>query len=219
MLRRRPSARVQSAPYRGEWYQPLNAVGSNAIDLLDRLGMKEVNMLEPMHIFDERATANILTEEVRSLYLFSFLLTADNDIAEQCYVCGLGECVEGISVFMDWARSWARRTILKHAIRMIMPAPEHTDNLSSISLKGAATFTKNNLFAAIVALSAFERFVFVMSVLEKHSDEECSMLLGCSRRDVMIARELALKRLANTDDGYDQSAWAARSFAPDGLLA
>jgi hypothetical protein len=181
--------------------------------------MKEVNMLEPMHIFDERATTNILTEEMHSLYLFSFLLAADNDIAEQCYVCGLGECVDGIGVFMDWARSWARRTILKHAIRMIMPAPEDTDNLSLINLKGAATLGKKNLFAAIVALSAFERFVFVMSVLEKQSDEDCSMLLGCSRRDVMIARELALKRLANTHDGYDQSAWAARSFAPDGLLA
>jgi hypothetical protein len=181
--------------------------------------MKEVNMLEPMHIFDERATTNILTEEMHSLYLFSFLLTADTDIAEQCYIFGLGECVEGISVFMDWARSWARRTILKHAIRMIMPAPEHMDRLSLISLKGAATSGKNNLFAAILALSAFERFVFVMSVLEKQSDEDCSMLLGCSRRDVMIARELALKRLADTGDGYDQSVWAARSFAPDGLLA
>ncbi|WP_353072094.1 hypothetical protein [Tunturiibacter gelidiferens] len=181
--------------------------------------MKEVNMLEPMDIFDERATIKLLTEEMHSLYLFSFLLTADNDIAEQCYVCGLGECVEGISVFMDWARSWARRTILKHAIRIIMPAPEHTDNLSSISLKGVAALGKNNLFAAIVALSAFERFVFVMSVLEKQSDADCSMLLRCSRRDVMIARELALKRLTNTDDGYDQSAWAARFFEPDGLLA
>ena len=176
-------------------------------------------MLVPMHVFDERATTNILTEEMHSLYLFSFLLTADTDIAEQCYICGLGECVEGISVFMDWARSWARRTILKHAIRMIMPAPEQMDRLSGISVKVAATSGKNNLFAAIVALSAFERFVFVMSVLEKQSDEDCSVLLGCSRRDVMIARELALKRLANTDDGYDQSAWAARSFAPDGLLA
>jgi DNA-directed RNA polymerase specialized sigma24 family protein len=181
--------------------------------------MKEVNMLEPMHIFDERVTTDILTEEMHSLYLFSFLLTADNDIAEQCYVCGLGEWVEGISAFMDWVHSWARRTILKHAIRMIMPAPEHTGNLSLISLKSAARLAKNNLFAAIVTLSAFERFVFVMSVLEKQSDEDCSMLLGCSRRDVMIARELALKRLADTDDGYDQSVWAARSFASDGLLA
>jgi len=138
-------------------------------------------MLEPMDIFDERATIKLLTEEMHSLYLFSFLLTADNDIAEQCYVCGLGECVEGISVFMDWARLWARRTILKHAIRMIMPAPEHTDNLSLISLKGVEALGKNNLFAAIVALSAFERFVFVMSVLEKQSDTDCSMLLRCRR--------------------------------------
>ena len=176
-------------------------------------------MLERMHIFDERATANILTQEMHSLYLFSFLLTADNDLAEQCYVCGLGECVEGISVFLDWARSWARQTILKHAIRVIMPAPEHMDNLSPISLKGAATSGKNNLFAAIVGLSAFERFVFVMSVLEKQSDEDCSMLLGCSRRDIMIARELAFKRLADTDDAYDQYVWVARSIAPDGLLA
>jgi DNA-directed RNA polymerase specialized sigma24 family protein len=181
--------------------------------------MKEVKMLEPMHIFDERAATNALTEEMHSLYLFSFLLTADNDVAEQCYVSGLGECVEGISVFMEWARSRARQTILKHAIRMIMPAPEHMDNLSLMSLKGAATSDKNSLFAAIVALSAFERFVFVMSVFEKHSDEDCSMLLGCSRRDVMIARELALKRLANSDHGYDYSIWAPQSLASDGLLA
>jgi hypothetical protein len=71
----------------------------------------------------------------------------------------------------------------------------------------------------VAALSAFERFVFVMSVLEKQSDEDCSMLLGCSRRDVMIARELAFKRPANNDHGYDQSTWSVRSFAGDGLLA
>jgi len=189
------------------------AVGSNAIELLDRVAMKEVNMLEPMHIFDERAAANILAEEMRSLYLFSFLLTADTEIAEQCYLRGLGECVEGISVFMDWMQSWARRTILKHAVRVIMPAPEKTSNWPSIGLKRPTTLEKNSFFAAIVALSAFERFVFVMSVLEKQSDEECSMLLGCSRRDVMIARELALHRLANTGYGYDRSPWAAQSRA------
>src|SRR5260370_15146668 len=32
MLRRRPSARVQGTPYRGEWYPPLNGLGSHAID-------------------------------------------------------------------------------------------------------------------------------------------------------------------------------------------
>src|SRR5262252_3798046 len=106
-------------------------------------------MLEPMHTFDEPATTRILADEMRGLYLFSFLLTADNDMAEHCYVRGLGECVEGISVFMEWVRSLARGIILKHAIRMIMPAPEHTDNLSLIDLKLAEASGKNSLFASI----------------------------------------------------------------------
>jgi hypothetical protein len=89
-------------------------------------------MLEPMHIFDERATTyatcvdcwNILADEMHSLYLLSFLLTADPDKAEQCFVSGMGECEEEIGVFMAWVQAWARRTILKRAIRIIMPAPE-----------------------------------------------------------------------------------------------
>ena len=161
--------------------------------------MKGVNMLEPTHIFEEIATTDILTEEMHGLYLFSFLLTADNDMAEQCYVCGLGECVEGISVFMDWARSWTRGAVLKHAIRMIKPAPEHTDYVSFISLKRPATPAENNPVAAILSLDAFERFVFVMSILEGQSDAECAILLRCSRRDVMMARVLALKRQSSTD--------------------
>src|ERR1700679_2655691 len=96
-------------------------------------GTKEVYMLEPMYLVDEgttsRATAtdvfNTFTEELDSLYLLSLLLTADHDKAEQCFVCAMGGCVEGIGVFMDWARSRARRAVLKYAIQMINPIPEH----------------------------------------------------------------------------------------------
>jgi hypothetical protein len=170
-------------------------------------------MLAPIQISDERTTTyataadfcEVFTEEMHSLYLLAFLLTADNDKAEQCFVNGLGECKDGMSVFMEWARLWARRAILKHAIRMITPARERSGKLSFISLKGAATAGRSsNLFAAIIALSAFERFVFVMSVLERQSDEDCSSLLGCSRRDIIIARILAIQCLANTDVGRDQ---------------
>jgi DNA-directed RNA polymerase specialized sigma24 family protein len=87
---------------------------------------------------------------------------------------------------------------------MIMPARERAGKLSFISLKGAATAEKKNLFAAIVSLNAFERFVFVMSVLERQSDEDCSSLLGCSRRDITIARTVAIRCLANIDTGRDQ---------------
>jgi hypothetical protein len=80
--------------------------------------------------------------------------------------------------------------------------PEDPDSLPFVSINGLATSADHNPFAAIVALGAFERFVFVMSVLEGHSEQECAILLRCSRRAVMIARLLALTRLANTDADY-----------------
>jgi hypothetical protein len=164
-------------------------------------------MLQPMHFVNERATPyltvadffNIFNEEIHSLYLLAFLLTADHDKAEECLVSAMGECVEEVGVFTDWACSWTRGAVLKRAIQMIMPAPEHADSVSLIRLKRFATPAENNPFAAILFLDAFERFVFVMSILEGQSDEQCAVLLRCSRRDVTIARVLALKRQSSTD--------------------
>jgi hypothetical protein len=167
-------------------------------------------MLEPMQYVDETAASfatktdfcKVFTEEMDSLYLLSLLLTADHEKAHQCFVSAMGECVEAIDVFTEWAHSWARRTVLKNATQMIMPAPEHGDSSSLISFKGAAISGKDKLFTAVLALGAFERFVFVMSILEGQSDEDCTLLLRCSRRDVMIARALALTRLAHSDGAY-----------------
>jgi hypothetical protein len=192
--------------------QPLDVFVTRAINLLSGPETNEVNMLETIQISDERTTNNatvidfcgIFTEEMHSLYLLAFLLTADNDKAERCFVSGLGDCVEAIGVFMERASSWARHTIFKHAIQMIMPVPEHSGNVSSIELHEAAPSGDSNIFTAIVSLSPFERFVYVMSILERQSDEDCSRLLRCPMRDVILARELALRRLANINTSYDQ---------------
>jgi hypothetical protein len=100
---------------------------------------------------------------------------------------------------MDWTRFWTRRAVIKHAIQLIMPAPEYADDVSRISLKGPARWADNTSFTPILLLEAFERFVFVMSILEEQSDEECAILLRCSRRDVMMARVLSLQRQSSTD--------------------
>jgi hypothetical protein len=163
--------------------------------------MNEVNMVELTHFVDERGTSyasvadsvKALKEEMHSLYLLSFLLTADPDKAERCLVSAIGECVEGMGAYMDWARLWTRRSVLNHAIQMIMPTPERAIDVPFISLKGPSTTAENNYFAEILLLDPFERFVFVMSVLEGQSDEECAILLKCSRREVMMARILALQ--------------------------
>jgi hypothetical protein len=164
-------------------------------------------MLLPMNSVDERVTSystvtdffRAFNEEMHSLYLLAFLLTADHDKAEQCLVSAMGECVEGIGVFMDWARSWAREAVLKQAIQMIMPTPQYTDSVSLMSLARSGMPAENDPFAAILLMDAFDRFVFVMSILEEQSDGECAHLLRCSQRDVTIARLVALKRQSNTD--------------------
>jgi len=164
-------------------------------------------MLQTLHFVDERATSyptvtdffKTFNEEMHSLYLLAFLLTADHDKAEQCLVSAMSERVDGVGIPLDWARSWTRGAVLKRAIQMVMPAPEHADSISLISLKRSAAPGENDPFAPILLLDVFERFVFVMAILEGQSDEECAILLRCSRRDVMMARVLALKRQSSTD--------------------
>ena len=173
-----------------------------------------MNMLEPMHVVDERATPyataadlfKTFTEEMHSLYLLSLLLTAHNDKAEQCFVSAMGECPEDSGVFLEWTRSRARLAILKYATRMIMPVAAHADSLLLLGLKPPAA---PDPLAAILALDPFERFVFVISVLEGRSEQDCAILLRSSRSHIMMARGLALKRLANSDAAY---AWAGESM-------
>jgi hypothetical protein len=164
-------------------------------------------MLQPTQFVDDRpisyATSidfyRALTDNLDSLYLLSLLLTADQGKAEECLVSAIGECGEETGVFMEWACSWARRAVVKHAIGMIKPAPEHPDSLPLLGISGPAASPGNNTLGNIVALGAFERFVFVMSILEGQSEHDCAVLLRCSRRDVTIARVLALTRVARID--------------------
>jgi DNA-directed RNA polymerase specialized sigma24 family protein len=50
---------------------------------------------------------------------------------------------------------------------------------------------------AVTKLGPLERFVFVMSVLERYSDRDCALLLGCNPNKVPQARKKALHRLAD----------------------
>ena len=111
--------------------------------------------------------------------------------AEQCFVAGLADSVEGNAVFKEWAFSWAKRVIVQRAIQMVRPADKKrsTGNMLSPELEIAPQL------GAIFQLDTFERFVFVMAVLEKYSHQDCSILLGCSRQAVVEARSRALEHL------------------------
>ena len=140
----------------------------------------------------------IFHDEMEGLYLLSFLLTADREKAEQCFVSGIEDSIKGNPVFKEWARSWARRVIIENAIRVIKPRPMEKTR-SSISDGGGKTLAAEQAeIALVLALEPFERFVYVMSVLERYSDHDCSILLGCPRREVMAARIRAVQQIGST---------------------
>ncbi len=153
------------------------------------------------------ATSNnfcrVFVGNMDSIHLLSFLLTADQTKAEECFVSGLEDCVKGNQVFRDWARSWARRTIILNAVRMLAPGRDHDTAApvpgDPVNCKFGRTPQADAAIASILGLGDFERFVFVMSILERYSNQDCSVLLGCSRQDVREARMRALQYVAESE--------------------
>lgn len=144
----------------------------------------------------------IFTKEMNQLYLLSFLLTADRTTAEKCFVEGLDSSQKESAVFKEWAQSWARRTIIGNAIRTVHPRPEHSmprssraELLATTEAKIPGPLTVPEEVEAIVALPAFDRFAFVISVLEGYSDREASLLLSCGVADLIAARIRALQKI------------------------
>ena len=145
----------------------------------------------------------IFNEDLKELHQLSFLLTRDPAKAERCLVSGLEDCVSGNCVFREWARSWAKRTIVQNAIRELKPRPSQSNSpLSGVMFSGIDQQSRGPgehfEIDAVLRLADFDRFVFVMSVLEHYSEHDCALLLGCSPREIRERRTRALKELANS---------------------
>ena len=141
----------------------------------------------------------VFHEDMNGLYQLSFLLTGDHEKAESCFVAGIEDCVKENRVFLEWARSWAKRIVVANAIREVKPRPSLPSSpISPTAFSHSEQSSGSGHFdlEKVLELRDFERFVFVMSVLEKYSHHECAVLLGCSVLEVRQARFHALEDLA-----------------------
>ena len=140
----------------------------------------------------------LFADNVDSLYQLAFLLTGDHETAQQCFVTGVEDSVHGNNVFKEWAHSWAKRTIVQLAIRALQPKPFDPDAVEDTAarrdLNGVPD--RHDVIGRLLSLGDFDRFVFVMSVLERYSEHECALLLGCTPPDVREARTRALQQIA-----------------------
>lgn len=151
----------------------------------------------------EYATANdfcaVFEQDMDLLYSLAFLLTGDDNVAEQCFLAALEDCQQGSNIFLEWTRSWSRRAIIKQAIRIVNPA-----QIPQRAASYVAPDANVKLSDRLMQLPAFERFVFAMAVLERYSSQECAALLKCEPREVEQTRARVLQRIAIT----------RRAFAP-----
>lgn len=144
---------------------------------------------------------HVFLSNVNRLYLLAYLLTADHETAERCFVMGRDHCIDGSSVFKGWALSWARRAIIKDAIQMISPEPEgNSESLNKDSHRALCGRAEDYMLFNVVKLKPFERFAFVISVLERFSDHECSLLLRSTRREIIKARRNAMGHLLSRSE-------------------
>jgi DNA-directed RNA polymerase specialized sigma24 family protein len=157
----------------------------------------------------------IFTEQLERLYLLGLILTGDQPTAEQCFLATFEMCAEGSPVFKHSASSWSRRSVIKNAIRIASPAPsveslpDSTGNHSQLNSVSVASLK------GVQELPSFERFVFVISVLERYSDAECSALLNCAVTDILPARIRAMQQLSMRDEKDRPSAPAGDHFKVD----
>jgi hypothetical protein len=144
----------------------------------------------------------VFHEDRHGLCQLSFLLTGDREKAEKCFVAGIEDCVKENRVFRDWARSWAKRIIVENAIRELKPRPSLPSSSPSATVFSPSEQSSGSGRQfdpeTVLGLGDFERFVFVMSVVENYSHHECALLLGCSVLEIRQARLHALDELASS---------------------
>lgn len=146
----------------------------------------------------------IFKEEINRLYQLLFLLTGDHQKAERCCVASIDDCARENRVFREWACVWAKRVIVENAIRELNLRQKHSNSSAVVP----TAFSNNRQLSgptghfgadAVLRLADFDRFVFVLCVLERHRAHECALLLGCPAPEVREARARAIAELASID--------------------
>lgn len=138
---------------------------------------------------------SLFKAETNRFYFLCRLLNENAEMAEQCFARSLENCLHSHRVFKDWAQRWATHSIIKTAIQMNSPLRAEPNGQVN-----GSTRKQEMLVSVVETLTPLERFVYVMTVLERYPYQECATLLASNLREVRAARERALSKLATNPE-------------------
>jgi hypothetical protein len=172
---------------------------------------------------DTYATAEyfqrLFASEMPDLFRLSLRLTADAEKAERGLILALRECITSSTVSKRWAIIWARRTVVRNAIRLVLgieTAIPHRDSVEA-GPDSQPQPQKYRIEAMgdslpILSLPDFDRLVFVICVLERYSDMDCALLLTSSPKEVNDARMRAINMVVSAEDRNRRDATAVSPY-------
>ena len=168
----------------------------------------------------------IFDEDLHGLYQLSFLLAGNHEKAERYFVAGIESCTKANWVFREWARAWAKRMIVQNAIRELNPRRQRSKALlPDVFSRNRQPSSPIGYFDldGMLGLADFERFVFVLCVLERYRVHECAVFLGCSVSEVREACTQAIETLAtfrpsNSNRHEDRERGGAEGLEPKAIL-
>lgn len=194
-------------------YDHLKTQGESNVNRVGWLGHKASERGE---YASKEEFAGVFVLERASLQRLALMLTANKEVANQCLIRALRECIASSSVFKGWALNWARRVVIRNAISLILDRGiQSFVNANGDADNGLMAFTQGDTLSAlaefelVLDLPDVERFVFVICVLEGYSPHDCALLLGRSPREIDEVR----KRIANQIEQIGEHTNDARRFA------
>ena len=161
----------------------------------------------------------LFAKEMTGLFRLSLLLTADAEKAECCLIRAMRECLAISTVSKKWALNWARRMVVRNAIRLVAGTESAMPN-DTCSEAGPDFHLQPSVYGieamqevhAILTLPDFDRLVFVICVLERYSILDCALLLRKSPKDVNDACARAINHVVSDEERNRHESTTARPY-------
>ena len=132
------------------------------------------------------------------LLRLSLHLTADAEKAESCLILAMRDCLFRSNVSRDRVQAWARRMVVRNAIRLVWRTTADILGQSGFEFHMQPSDLPLEALResiAILSLPDMDRVAFVMCVLERYSILDCALILGAAPQDVYDAIVRATNRI------------------------
>jgi hypothetical protein len=130
------------------------------------------------------------TGEMTDVLRLALYLTADVKKAETCLILAMRDCFERGTVSEEWLPRWARRMVVRNAIRLVLEKETETYPETGFALYQRASDDLNDWLlesVEILQLNDFDRLAFIICVFERYAELDCALLMRTTPKNVKAA--------------------------------